>query len=170
MVLSSQVVCEIDKRFRVLTTTAPGIRRAADLLSTSKTPRDHSRSHSQAHPEPNRLIPRHPAPPFSTGKRHHFQPGLTLIHGEDRDAVLSPNWKPLQQLNDIQPLHPLIQEIAQGSFRQKQPPAIQGSGWVVKSLEASLWAFHDAETFEEAVLRAVNLNASSQKRKHGFMR
>jgi ADP-ribosyl-[dinitrogen reductase] hydrolase len=34
---------------------------------------------------------------------------------------------------------------------------IQGSGWVVKSLEASLWAFHDADTFEEAVLKAVNL-------------
>ena len=80
-----------------------------------------------------------------------------LIHGEDRDEVLSPDWQPLQQLNDIKPLHPLIQEIAQGSFRQKQPPAIQGSGWVVKSLEASLWAFHDADTFEEAVLRAVNL-------------
>ena len=80
-----------------------------------------------------------------------------LIHGEDREAVLSPDWKPLQRLIDIKPLHPLIQEIAQGSFRQKQPPAIQGSGWVVKSLEASLWAFHNAESFEEAVLRAVNL-------------
>ncbi len=28
---------------------------------------------------------------------------------------------------------------------------------MVKSLEASLWAFHDAGSFEEAVLRAVNL-------------
>jgi ADP-ribosyl-[dinitrogen reductase] hydrolase len=80
-----------------------------------------------------------------------------IIHGEDRDEVLSPDWKPLQQLNEIKPLHPLIQVIAQGSFRQKQPPAIEGSGWVVKSLEASLWAFHDAENFEEAVLKAVNL-------------
>ncbi len=80
-----------------------------------------------------------------------------LIHAEHRDKVLSPDWKPLQQLNDIKPLHPLIQEITQGSFRQKQPPANEGSGWVVKSLEASMWAFHDAETFEEAVLRAVNL-------------
>lgn len=80
-----------------------------------------------------------------------------LIHGEDRDEVLSPDWKLLKQLNAIKPLHPLIQEIAQGSFRQKQPPAIEGSGWVVKSLEASQWAFHNAETFEEAVLRAVNL-------------
>ena len=80
-----------------------------------------------------------------------------LIHGEDRDAVLSPDWGPLKLLNDIKPLHPLIQEIAQGSFRQKQPPAIKGSGWVVKSLEASLWAFHNAESFEDAVLKAVNL-------------
>jgi ADP-ribosylglycohydrolase len=80
-----------------------------------------------------------------------------LIHGEDREKVLSPDWKPLQVLNNIKPLHPLIQEVAQGSFRQKQPPAIEGSGWVVKSLEAALWAFHKAHTFEEAVLRAVNL-------------
>lgn len=80
-----------------------------------------------------------------------------LIHGEDRDEVLSPDWKPLQRLAAIKPLQPLIHEIARGSFRQKQPPAIEGSGWVVKSLEASLWAFHDAENFEEAVLKAVNL-------------
>lgn len=80
-----------------------------------------------------------------------------LMHGEHRDEVLSPGWPPLRQLNDITPLHPLIQEIAEGSFRQKQPPDIKGSGWVVKSLEASLWAFHDAGSFEEAVLKAVNL-------------
>jgi ADP-ribosylglycohydrolase len=80
-----------------------------------------------------------------------------LIHGEDRDEVLSPDWQRLQHLNEIKALHPLIQEIAQGSFRQKQPPEIKGSGWVVKSLEASLWAFHEADTFEEAVLTAVNL-------------
>lgn len=80
-----------------------------------------------------------------------------LIHGEDRDEVLYPDWKSLRQLNEINPLHPLIQEIALGSFRHKQPPAIEGSGWVVKSLEASLWAFHNSTTFEEAVLKAVNL-------------
>ena len=80
-----------------------------------------------------------------------------LMHGEDRDKILSPDWMPLRHLNEIKPLHPLIQDVAQGSFQQRQPPEIQGSGWVVKSLEASLWAFHDADTFEEAVLKAVNL-------------
>ncbi|WP_010584619.1 ADP-ribosylglycohydrolase family protein [Schlesneria paludicola] len=80
-----------------------------------------------------------------------------LIRGEERDVVLSPDWKSLKQLQEIKPLHPLIEEIAQGSFREKQVPDIRGSGWVVKSLEAALWAFHDSSSFEEAVLKAVNL-------------
>lgn len=84
-----------------------------------------------------------------------------LIHGEDRDEVLSPEWPQLKQLNAVKPLHPQIQEVAQGSFRDRQPPEIEGSGWVVKSLEAALWAFQKAGSFEEAVLSAVNLGDDS---------
>jgi ADP-ribosyl-[dinitrogen reductase] hydrolase len=102
-------------------------------------------------------IPTHASEQCRSACRYLATVLAALIQGEDRGAVLSPTWKLLRQLNDIRPLHPLIQEVAQGSFRQKQPPAIQGSGWVVKSLEASLWAFHGADSFEEAVLRAVNL-------------
>jgi ADP-ribosyl-[dinitrogen reductase] hydrolase len=80
-----------------------------------------------------------------------------LIQGKDRDEVLSPTWEPLDRLKAMKPLHPLIEKVAAGSFRNKQPPDIRGSGWVVQSLEAALWAFHDAASFEEAVLRAVNL-------------
>jgi ADP-ribosyl-[dinitrogen reductase] hydrolase len=80
-----------------------------------------------------------------------------LIHGDEREEVLSPDWKFLQQLNQEKPLHPLILEVAQGSFRRKHPPEISGSGWVVKSLEAALWAFHNSDNFDEAVLKAVNL-------------
>ncbi len=47
--------------------------------------------------------------------------------------------------------------MANGSFCRKDPPQIVGSGYVVKSLEAAIWAFHDATDFREAVLRAVNL-------------
>lgn len=39
----------------------------------------------------------------------------------------------------------------------KSPPQIKGGGYVVDSLEAALWAFHDASDFREAVLKAVNL-------------
>ncbi|TXK76730.1 ADP-ribosylglycohydrolase family protein [Paenibacillus sp. N3.4] len=54
-------------------------------------------------------------------------------------------------------LTPKIKEIATGSYLQKEPPEIIGSGYVVKSLEAALWAFAKGNSFEEGVLLAVNL-------------
>ncbi len=80
-----------------------------------------------------------------------------LIHGEPRERVLSPDWPPLAELRRVEPLHPEVDEVAEGSFRRKQPPDIVGSGYVVKSLEAALWAFDGASDFRDAVLRAVNL-------------
>ena len=106
-------------------------------------------------------LPTHPSEHCVSACKYLATVLAALIQGENRDAVLSPDWKPLKQLNAIQPLHPLIQEIAQGSFRHRNPPEIVGSGWVVKSLEASLWAFYKAESFEEAVLKAVNLGNDS---------
>jgi ADP-ribosylglycohydrolase len=80
-----------------------------------------------------------------------------LFHGADRDVVLSPVWPALSTLKRAIPLHPEVLELAAGSFRTNAPPEIVGSGYVVKSLEAALWAFHAAKDFREAVLRAVNL-------------
>ena len=48
--------------------------------------------------------------------------------------------------------------IALGLRAQTEPPEIVGSGYVVKTLEAAWWAFHDAADFREAVLKAVNLD------------
>jgi ADP-ribosyl-[dinitrogen reductase] hydrolase len=52
---------------------------------------------------------------------------------------------------------PEIAEVAAGSFKQKNPPVIAGTGYVVKSLEAALWAFHGSNTFEKGALLAANL-------------
>ena len=52
---------------------------------------------------------------------------------------------------------PSIQAIAQGAYRDKPVTEIQGSGYVVKSLEAALWCFWTTETFEQAILAATNL-------------
>lgn len=80
-----------------------------------------------------------------------------LMAGQSREEVLSPDWEPLQELRRIKPLAPEIEDVALGSFRRLNPPDIKGSGYVVKSLEAALWAFHEAADFREAVLKAVNL-------------
>jgi len=50
-----------------------------------------------------------------------------------------------------------IKNVGNGSYKEKQPPIIKGSGYVVDSLEASLWAFYNSNTFEEGALLAVNL-------------
>lgn len=54
-------------------------------------------------------------------------------------------------------LAPAIQEIAKGSYKERMPPQIRGSGYVVESLEAALWAFYRAKSFREGALLAVNL-------------
>ena len=44
-----------------------------------------------------------------------------------------------------------------GSFKEKEPPQIKGSGYVVQSLEAALWAFYRSDTFRDGCLLAANL-------------
>jgi ADP-ribosylglycohydrolase len=58
---------------------------------------------------------------------------------------------------DENPLVAQIGEIASGSFKHREPPLIAGSGYLVKSLEAALWAFHHSSDFRESCLLAVNL-------------
>ena len=102
-------------------------------------------------------LPTHASPQCVSACRYMALLLAGLMHGLDRDDVLAADWEPLEQLRRLEPLHPEVEEVASGSFRELQPPAIKGSGYVVKSLEAALWAFHDAQDFREAVLRSVNL-------------
>jgi ADP-ribosylglycohydrolase len=73
------------------------------------------------------------------------------IDGRTKDDLLSPGYW------TGGPLAPEIEEIAAGSFKRRNPPEIAGTGYVVHSLEAALWAFHRAQSFREGCLLAVNL-------------
>jgi ADP-ribosyl-[dinitrogen reductase] hydrolase len=79
-----------------------------------------------------------------------------LLWGHSKDDSL--DFSDYYRLSE---LHPYIKTVVEGSYRRKNPPAIQGSGWVVKSLEAALWVFWHSSSFEEAVLKAVNLGDDS---------
>lgn len=50
-----------------------------------------------------------------------------------------------------------IMSIAKGDYFNKAESDIRGTGYVVKSLEAALWSFWITDTFEAAILKAVNL-------------
>ena len=54
-------------------------------------------------------------------------------------------------------LHPAVEAVARGSWRDKEPPAIRGTGYCVDALEAAIWAVAGADDFRTAILRAANL-------------
>ena len=77
--------------------------------------------------------------------------------GVDKQTLLSAHYSPVEGLWDEAPLAPKIAAIAAGSFKHKQPPEIRGTGYVVDTLEAVLWAFFHTEDFREGALKVVNL-------------
>ena len=79
------------------------------------------------------------------------------VNGVSKEELLSNHYSPVEGYWRKKPFAEEIDEIASGSFKRKNPPEIKGTGYVVKSLEAALWAFHRSETFKDGCLMAVNL-------------
>ena len=79
------------------------------------------------------------------------------VNGVDKKELLSDHYCPIPGYWRDRPLIKEIGEIASGSFKWKEPPEIKGTGYVVESLEAVLWAFYKSRSFEEGCLLAVNL-------------
>ncbi len=79
------------------------------------------------------------------------------LHGHSKEDLLSTHYSPIPGYWNEHPLVPEIDEIATGSFKRRNPPEIRGTGYVVQSLEAALWAFYHSNTFREGCLLAVNL-------------
>ena len=101
----------------------------------------------------------HAAPTTTDACRYFAGLLLGAVEGRSKEELLSSFFYPgpNEQYWKRHPLSPGIAEIANGSFKQKQPPAIIGSGFVVRSLEAALWAFYHSDSFRDGALRAVNL-------------
>ena len=79
------------------------------------------------------------------------------LNGFSKEQLLASLFSPVPDMWKGRPLCPEISEIASGSFKQRQPPEIRGTGYVVRSLEAALWAFHHSHDFRSGCLLAVNL-------------
>jgi ADP-ribosylglycohydrolase len=79
------------------------------------------------------------------------------VNGDPKELLLSDHYCPLPGYWDAHPLAPEIDEGASGTFRRREPPEIRGTGYVVRSLEAALWALDRSTSFREGALLAVNL-------------
>lgn len=54
-----------------------------------------------------------------------------------------------------------VKRIASGAYCGKASSEIHGTGYVIASLEAALWCFYKTDSFELAILQAVNLGDDS---------
>jgi ADP-ribosylglycohydrolase len=79
------------------------------------------------------------------------------IQGASREELLSDPFSPISGYWNETPLTREVREIADGSFRRLNPPDIYASGYVVKFLEAALWAFNRSNSFRDGCVHAVSL-------------
>ena len=82
---------------------------------------------------------------------------IGALQGKSKAELLEAVYAPLPGLWESSPLTADIAAVAAGLFRAKEPPEIRGTGYVVQSVEAALWAFHRSTDFRSGCLLAVNL-------------
>ncbi|WP_421921719.1 ADP-ribosylglycohydrolase family protein [Marinobacter salarius] len=80
----------------------------------------------------------------------------SALEGVGKTDLLAPNPAFLDIFND-DPICPAVAAIAEGGYRDATPPAIRGSGYVVHTLEAALWALVTTDDFRSGLLKVVNL-------------
>ena len=73
-----------------------------------------------------------------------------FINGKTKEEVLNSKFYNPESAS-------YLASIYQCEYKNKIKDQIRGSGYVVESLEAALWCFWHSNSFEEAVLMAVNL-------------
>jgi len=92
----------------------------------------------------------HQAPECLSASRLFGEILVRALQGQTKDQVLSP-----PVLTGKLPIK--IHSIGQGRYRTKDRQAIRGTGYVVNSLEATLWCFDQTENFRDCILMAANL-------------
>lgn len=72
------------------------------------------------------------------------------IQGKNKEELLRGKACQLEMVDEVK-------KIAAGSYRDKNRAQISSSGFVLHTIEASLWSFYRTDSFKDAVLKAVNL-------------
>jgi ADP-ribosyl-[dinitrogen reductase] hydrolase len=86
----------------------------------------------------------------------------------DGEAKANAFGKAIKEINEYlrtQEFNPdeldLFKRILDGSLANAEEDSIRSSGYVLHTLEASLWCFMNSDTYQQAVLKAVNLGGDT---------
>ncbi len=90
-----------------------------------------------------------------------YMTGLLIgaLRNESKETLLSDLYSPVYNYWFFQGvgLTPRIDAIARGVYKHKKASDLPATGYVVDTLEAALWAFHQTSNFEDGALLAVRL-------------
>lgn len=92
----------------------------------------------------------HQAPECLAACRLFAQALVRALQGLPKDGVLAPFAQDM-------PMSNAMMLVAAGGYKTKAQAHIQGTGYVVESLEAALWCFWRTQNFKDCVLLAANL-------------
>ena len=81
----------------------------------------------------------------------------SAVNGRSKNELLSDVYNQEIMGNGFSDVSTEIKAVMNGTYKVEVPLGIVGSGYVVKSLEAALWAFSNTKNFEDGCLMAVNL-------------
>ena len=79
------------------------------------------------------------------------------LHGYAKEELLDAEFAGRFAGLDGSDLAPAIDSVRQGDYKTMDRRQIRGTGYVVESIRAALWAFWNSTSFEEGALLAVNL-------------
>lgn len=92
----------------------------------------------------------HRAPECLAASRMFGEILVRALQGKAKEQVLAPHVLAGK-------LPTKLDAIGQGRYRLKSRDAIRGTGYVVDSLEATLWCFAQTDNFRDCILMAANL-------------
>ena len=87
---------------------------------------------------------------------------LYLFQSSNKEAIFTSEFsKAVYSYFKKAPLHSALKPIIELDFLTKNQDEIKSSGYAIDSLEAALWCFYNTNSFEEAILKAVNLGSDA---------
>lgn len=98
----------------------------------------------------------HKAPEAVDGCRYLGSLIFGAILGCSKKELTEGVFEPYQGAWDKQPLVASIVEVAKRAH-MKSRDEIKSTGYVIDTLEAAIWAFHNSDSFEEGAILAANL-------------
>jgi ADP-ribosylglycohydrolase len=87
--------------------------------------------------------------------------GIHILKGEDKISAYKKMQIDIKKFVEINTFNTnelkLFNKITENEIWYLKESEIKSSGYVLDSLEASIWSFYKTDSYEEAVLKAVNL-------------